>query len=159
MILVSLLSSIGTCTFTLLISTTSAQGLLAPLAIKPASAVVSTTSVAGSPWFDYETIQLTEEVLNRIKEEDATRSYASFYTDGSSSIGRNDPSLGPGACKTFPGDENWPAAADWGVFNDLLGGALIPTIPIAAPCYKNWGLYNSTRCAEIVANFHNPYVQ
>jgi hypothetical protein len=38
-------------------------------------------------------------------------------------------------CKTFPGDALWPIELIWDLFDILLGGALIKTVPIAAPCY------------------------
>lgn len=39
-------------------------------------------------------------------------------------------------CKVFPGDAEWPSEAAWDVLNRTLGGALIKTVPIAAPCYN-----------------------
>jgi hypothetical protein len=61
--------------------------------------------------------------------------------------------------KTFPGDPNWPKDIVWDVFNLMLGGALIPTKPIAASCYDSqWGKKkNAAKCTDIISNFTDAY--
>ncbi|KAH8601623.1 hypothetical protein B0O99DRAFT_562194 [Bisporella sp. PMI_857] len=49
------------------------------------------------------------------------------------------------ACKVFPTDADWPSSAEWNTLDVLTGGALIKTIPIAAPCYPG-PAFNQTRC-------------
>ena len=38
-------------------------------------------------------------------------------------------------CKCFPGDACWPSPADWESFNKSVGGRLVKTTPIGAPCH------------------------
>ncbi|ORY61446.1 FAD/FMN-containing isoamyl alcohol oxidase-like protein MreA [Pseudomassariella vexata] len=118
--------------------------------IEPAATVVPYDSVAEAPRFDYELVQLTEDVVERIGKEEATAEYADLFAfdDG--------PILQPGECKTFPGDEGWPADAKWDIFNGLLGNALIPTTPVAAPCCPNWGIDDKEKCNAIITNFADP---
>lgn len=61
-------------------------------------------------------------------------------------------------CKTFPGDALWPATWIWDLFDILIGGALVKTIPIAAPCYPGSG-YNAARCAVVVNNWTDSALQ
>ncbi|KAF1993794.1 FAD/FMN-containing isoamyl alcohol oxidase-like protein MreA [Amniculicola lignicola CBS 123094] len=63
-----------------------------------------------------------------------------------------------GYCKVFPGDADWPSDDTWGRLNGLLGGALIPTVPLAAPCYQNWGVYDKEKCAVIAGNRTDPFL-
>ena len=56
-------------------------------------------------------------------------------------------------------DDAWPSDAQWNALNDVLGGSLIPTVPIAASCYHNWGVYDQAQCAAITENFTDPYLQ
>jgi len=52
-------------------------------------------------------------------------------------------------CKAFPGDTNWPAAADWRRLNDTVDGALLKPQPVAAVCYPG-PKYDAERCKYIV---------
>ncbi|RYP14120.1 hypothetical protein DL767_010428 [Monosporascus sp. MG133] len=123
-----------------------------PRQIRPAAISMSSDlSVSGAPWFDYETVQLTDEVLRSIGQSEPVANYAHLFAFDSG------PTLPSGACRTFPGDAEWPSALEWDAFNALLGGALIPTVPLAAPCYGNWGVYDSARCAAVARNFRDPY--
>ncbi|KAI1135146.1 FAD-binding domain-containing protein [Hypoxylon sp. FL0543] len=40
-------------------------------------------------------------------------------------------------CRSISGDASWPSQADWDNLNDTVGGRLIATVPIAAPCHKS----------------------
>ncbi|KAK8136859.1 restculine oxidase precursor [Apiospora sp. TS-2023a] len=102
---------------------------------------VTTDSVAGVPWFEYERHQLAADGLGGLRAR------------GSG------PDLQPGECRTFPGDSSWPSESEWSDFSELLNGSLIQTVPVAAPCYKDWGLYNKEQCDVIRSNFINPYFQ
>lgn len=59
----------------------------------------------------------------------------------------------------FPGDAEWPSERAWETFNGLFGKALIKTVPIAAPCYQNLGVYDAEKCAAVRNSFSNPYLQ
>ncbi|KAH6629017.1 hypothetical protein C7974DRAFT_358570 [Boeremia exigua] len=38
-------------------------------------------------------------------------------------------------CKTFPEDRAWPSASEWDSFNKTVGGRLVETVPLGAPCH------------------------
>lgn len=108
---------------------------------------------ADAPLFEYETKQLTDGVIAKLSAEDAKL------------FGFDDSAVAPsfkkrsGFCKIFPGDNDWPSQKTWDRFNELVDGALIPTIPLAAPCYRNFGVYDPEKCAAIAKNDTNPYAQ
>lgn len=57
-------------------------------------------------------------------------------------------------CRSFPGDELWPSASEWAQLNDTVGGRLIATVPIGAPCHKP--TLDTTACQEIQDNWTWP---
>ncbi|KAF2201703.1 FAD binding domain-containing protein [Delitschia confertaspora ATCC 74209] len=129
-----------------------------PPYIEPAFTTVPRTSPAGAPLFETETIQLTDSVLRKLKTTPSTAKYAQqfiFDNDKPPNSTRR-----KGFCKTYPGDHDWPSNPTWDVFDNLLGrGALIPTVPIAAPCYDSkWGPKNEVKCGDVTARFNTPYL-
>ncbi|KAH7094849.1 hypothetical protein FB567DRAFT_511218 [Paraphoma chrysanthemicola] len=127
--------------------------------LEPAVATVPLSVAAGAPLQSAETRQLTDEVVERLITNNATSAYAEYFifqkdiADNFALARQNVSSR----CRTFPGDLAWPKALVWDVFDALLGGALIPTIPIAAPCYDTpWGKQNAQTCADVTKNFTNP---
>ncbi|KAF2843079.1 6-hydroxy-D-nicotine oxidase [Patellaria atrata CBS 101060] len=61
-------------------------------------------------------------------------------------------------CRCFPGDVCWPSQTDWNAFNKTVGGRLIATRPLAAPCHSSsFGPYNAAECARIQAAWTDPY--
>lgn len=65
----------------------------------------------------------------------------------------------PAACRAFPGDPSWPSSKTWSLFNTTLSGALIQTVPLAAPCYADWpAQYNADVCANLTANWGDPHL-
>lgn len=60
-----------------------------------------------------------------------------------------------GECKTYPDDSRWPSDSIWELFNDLLGGALVKTVPYAAPCYQSFGMYDVDRCDFLTRTWFN----
>lgn len=105
--------------------------------------------------FDFETKQLTDSALEKLPSRDRKL----FGFDSSAVNSTAEPSTKKGECKAFPDDDTWPTKEIWDRLNESTGGALIPTIPLAAPCYGNWGRYDAAKCAEIAKNFTNPYSQ
>lgn len=88
------------------------------------------STVTSSPdLLPFETVQLTESDLEPLNET-LTSLFAFDDTASANLTERSKVS-----CKTFPGDALWPAKWIWDIFDILLGGALIETVPIAAPCY------------------------
>ncbi|KAK8065577.1 hypothetical protein PG997_012324 [Apiospora hydei] len=112
---------------------------------------VNTDSVAGAPWFEYEKLQLTSDDLDGLSTRGSKPKVAGLI---GFDVG---PELQPGECRTFPGDSSWPSESEWSDFGDLLSGSLIQTVPVAAPCYKDWGVYNKEQCDAIRGSFPNPY--
>jgi hypothetical protein len=110
------------------------------------------------PLFDYETKSLTEEGLQQLVDKAGIVDNAHLFAFDDGTNG-NPGHLKSGSCKTFPGDAEWPSPSTWGTFDKLLDGALIETLPIAAPCYRNLGVYDAERCAAVQSSFTNPYFQ
>jgi hypothetical protein len=108
---------------------------------------------SGAYLFGYETKQLTDAALARLSADEQTL----FGFDDSAV--KSGPSRRSGECKLYPGDDAWPSEQTWDRFDALVDGNLIPTIPLAAPCYSNWGVYDSAKCAAITAKFTDPYTQ
>ncbi|KAF2127476.1 FAD-binding domain-containing protein [Dothidotthia symphoricarpi CBS 119687] len=50
-------------------------------------------------------------------------------------------------CKAFPGDEAWPSESEWDVFNTTVGGRLIATVPLGAPCHGSD--FDATTCNDL----------
>lgn len=74
---------------------------------------------------------------------------------GSSSSSSSSKRASAGTCKTYPGDALWPSTVVWDVFDLLLGGALIKTVPVASPCYEDYGNYDEAACEWLTANWSN----
>jgi hypothetical protein len=118
-----------------------------------ADATVSRRAPSGAYLFAYEKKQLTDEAIAQLSSEEQKL----FGFDDSavnSGLFRRS-----GECKTYPGDDTWPSEETWDKFDALTDGSLIPTVPLAAPCYSNWGVYDSAKCAAIAAKFTDPYLQ
>ncbi|KAK0634225.1 hypothetical protein B0T14DRAFT_542935 [Immersiella caudata] len=58
----------------------------------------------------------------------------------------------PRACKTFPGDLNWPSGSDWSRLNSSVAGALLRPLPPAAVCYLNSPAFDPARCSFLLQN-------
>lgn len=119
-----------------------------------ATTVPSTNSVANAPFFASEIHQLTDGVLAGLQAS-LGNSTALFE------FGRNTStkSLSSGECKVFPSDAAWPSDATWSLFDQLLGGALIKTVPLAAACYPSWSEYNKTECDYVSDEWTVSYLQ
>jgi hypothetical protein len=107
--------------------------------------------------FEYEKNPLTQKTLQQLAKEAGVENKSSLFSfeDGTT----NPNPLKASACKAFPGDAEWPSRCTWNSFNKLLGGALINTMPIAAPCYKNLGVYDAEKCAAVRNSYTDPYFQ
>lgn len=119
--------------------------------VRPAAANVSKESAAGAELFSNEAIQLTNSILVGLKNHNGLEQYAPLFAFGNDSNSNEEPSEGAGDCKTYPGDPSWPSADLWSVYDDLLGNALSPIIPIASPCYKDsvYDNYDASLCASV----------
>lgn len=45
------------------------------------------------------------------------------------------PPTPPTPCKVFPGDKAWPSQTEWSNLNSTVGGRLVATVPLGAPCH------------------------
>jgi len=103
-----------------------------------------------SPRFQWEDAQLTEAAV--------TADSALFgFDDGDASSKNPNPRPRPPKCKVFPGDAAWPPQTAWNLFNQTLGGALIKTVPLAAPCYNNWPQRDAAKCQRVIDNWADPH--
>lgn len=53
-------------------------------------------------------------------------------------------------CKCFPGDKCWPSPQEWAAFNATVGGRLVATVPLGAPCHDDtFTTYNKAACDNV----------
>ncbi|KAI1135180.1 FAD-binding domain-containing protein [Hypoxylon sp. FL0543] len=105
--------------------------------------------------FEGETLQLTEAVIaNLTSLELSNITLFSFQNDSRAAETIAKRAI-PGVCKTYPDDPFWPFPSTWGLFNVLLGGGLIQTVPYASSCYDSFGDHNVSRCDFITNNWIN----
>lgn len=111
------------------------------------------------PLFGYEINSLTEEKLHQLLKKAGELEKTHLF-DFDNEIGHGVTSVSEKSqCKAFPGRSGWPSRDTWALFDKLLDGTLIETVPIAAPCYLNLGIYNAEKCALVRDSFANPYFQ
>lgn len=136
----------------------SVSGVAIAILLSTATARDTIRAAPSQPLFRYEEESLTEDELQRLIETTAVADDAHLFTfDDGSAV---DPDrLKSGACKVFPGDSQWPSQSTWDTFDKLLGGALIKTVPLAAPCYHNLGVYDAEKCQAVRDSFSNQYTQ
>jgi len=131
--------------------------------VAPAVAQVDpTSSNSTAPLSSAETIQLTDAVLANLTNLDLSNiSLFGFGDDTAGAVAkRSNCATAKCDCKTYPGDLLWPAPIIWKVFDLLLGGALIKTVPYASPCYSDFKNKNTAKCDLITANWvNNSYMQ
>lgn len=99
--------------------------------------------------FDFEKDQLTDGVLGALSHEGSLD--LSTYSFGGTSVAKRQAK----ECKTYPTDPEWPSQQQWKDLDDLLGGALIKTVPEASICYRNSTVSNSTQCQSLSDSWGN----
>ncbi|RYN40780.1 putative FAD-linked oxidoreductase [Alternaria arborescens] len=50
-------------------------------------------------------------------------------------------------CKSFPGDKSWPSQSDWNSLNKTVGGRLVATVPLGAPCHGS--TFDNATCESL----------
>lgn len=113
---------------------------------------VSPASVAGAPLFNSEKVQLTDHDIAKLNHHQSA--LVKFGSHGADKHTRS-----TGKCKVFPGDDQWPSQSAWSALDNLLGGALIKTVPLAASCYSSWPEYDSEECARISSQWTDSHLQ
>ncbi|GFF31483.1 6-hydroxy-D-nicotine oxidase [Aspergillus udagawae] len=101
-----------------------------------AQSVSSNSTTAGASLFPAETLQLTDAVLANISSTIRTRPSSLRLT-----IIYGRPS------------------GTWELFDLLLGGALVKTVPLAASCYSSWPEYDAAECETVKSHWTNSYMQ
>lgn len=121
--------------------------------VAPAADTVSVASSnATVPYFPDEAVQLTPDVLTNPTALNLTGVDMFDFGSTDDAVAKR----ASAACKVFPGDKAWPSDLIWTVFDLLLGGALIKTTPLAAPCYSGWPkVRNAAECSYITNNWSN----
>jgi hypothetical protein len=127
------------------------SALLATHGEADASQRVPSNSSAAAPLFDYETVQLTDHAISKLsRNQSALVGFGNNTTNTTRSSGN---------CKVFPGDRQWPSQSSWSTLNNLLGGALIKNVPLAASCYTSWPQYDSDQCEKLSAQWTDSNIQ
>ncbi|OTA91975.1 hypothetical protein M434DRAFT_388087 [Hypoxylon sp. CO27-5] len=103
--------------------------------------------------FEGETLQLTDAVIANLTDLELSNITLFSFQNESSSAETLAKRAIPGVCKTYPDDPYWPFQSTWALFNVLLGGALIKTVPYASPCYDSFGDHNASKCDFITNNW------
>jgi hypothetical protein len=125
-------------------------------ALSTASLTTAATIVSMPGLFSYETKQLTKGVLEDVSAALQNNTLASMFAFGSNSttskLTVSKRSVNH-SCKVMPEDSLWPLDLIWDLFDGLLGGGLIKTVPLASYCYPDWPEYNASKCATITADW------
>lgn len=61
------------------------------------------------------------------------------------------------SCKCFPGDACWPSAAEWSGLNATVGGRLVATVPLGAPCHDP--AYDEVTCKSLQSQWQDSGIQ
>jgi hypothetical protein len=137
-----------------------AQSASPTLSVAPAAETLAVdVTSANVALFDFEAVQLTDDVVSTLQANPDLAEYASLFEfeDSSNSTlsARTRRARRSLRCKTMPGDLMYPNQTAWNVFDLLLGGALEKIVPIGSSCYKNseYNNYDAAKCANLVKNF------
>ena len=125
--------------------------------VAPAATTVSTSdTAAAAPLSADEAVQLTDSVIASLNATIANASTVALF-DFASNDTDSATKRSTSSCKVFPGDAAWPSTLIWDLFDLLLGGALIKTIPSAASCYSSWGVYSPSQCSYVSSEWTDSY--
>lgn len=106
-----------------------------------------------------ESLQLTDDVLANLTALQLTNIADFQFGNASAAKVKRGMVQANGLCKTAPSDSWWPSDDLWELLNILTGDALIKTVPLGAPCYKNSEYYDAAKCAYIIANWESTSMQ
>ncbi|KAI1480259.1 FAD-binding domain-containing protein [Daldinia eschscholtzii] len=127
------------------------ESTVAPAAASVDAGITNSTA----DLFEGETLQLTEAVLANLTDLELSNvTLFSFQNESDLAENLSKRSLS-GLCKTYSDDPYWPFPSTWGLFNVLLGGGLIQTVPYASSCYDSFGNRNTSKCDFITNNWIN----
>jgi len=125
--------------------------LLAVTALQFANEVTATTLCGCASRFDWENEELTDNAIAELsRHQDSSTTALLSFGDYSN--------VTTPTCKVFPGDALWPLQKVWDIFNTTLGGALVQTVPLAAPCYNSWPERDEATCQYITEHWSDPHL-
>ncbi|KAJ5176563.1 FAD linked oxidase N-terminal [Penicillium canariense] len=133
-----------------LVASASLAQALSTASLSAAATTVAATAGSAPLLFSYETKQLTDSVLADVSASLQNSTIASMFDFANNSTAKRSVRH---SCKPMPGDLLWPVDLIWNIFDRLLGGSLIKTIPLASVCYPDWPEYDATMCATITADW------
>lgn len=70
-----------------------------------------------------------------------------FTLLGAALVSGQAPPTPPTPCKAFPGDKVWPSQTEWSNLNSTVGGRLVATVPLGAPCHG--ASFNDATCESL----------
>ncbi|KAL4814967.1 hypothetical protein BDW67DRAFT_186262 [Aspergillus spinulosporus] len=127
------------------------KNVVSALAILAMSAAANASS---STLFPSERVQLTDAVLDKLASTYNT-SVSDLFSFSNASASSSLSRQSRHSCKLMPGDEEWPSALTWEIFDLLLGGGLIRATPLAAYCYPDWPDESLLRLSFLGNERHN----
>ncbi|RYO76028.1 hypothetical protein DL766_007703 [Monosporascus sp. MC13-8B] len=108
--------------------------------VAPAVEEITTSPPSAVEVLPFEERQLTPNVIANLTNYNLSDVQLFDFEDADEALGKR--TFGRRSCKTYPGDSLYPHRLVWGLFNILLGGALIEGTPPASVCYSDWHQYN-----------------
>ncbi|RYP48227.1 hypothetical protein DL768_005834 [Monosporascus sp. mg162] len=105
----------------------------------------------------FEASQLTPNVIANLTNYNLSDVQLFDFENADGAVERR--TFGRRSCKTYPGDSLYPHRLIWGLFDILLGGALMEGTPPASACYSDWPQYNKAKCDDITAKWTTPQYQ
>jgi hypothetical protein len=63
----------------------------------------------------------------------------------------------PNQCKSFPEDKSWPSQAEWDSLNKTVGGRLVATVPLGAPCHGS--TFDDATCESLKKDWQYEKIQ
>lgn len=135
------------------VSAAAVQAASGTASLTPAATTVIASAPSGPPLFPIEAVQLTDGVLADVAAAIQNETVSSLFAFGTSASNGTVSKRGARSCKLLPGDLHWPIDLVWHIFDLLLGGRLIKTVPLAAACYPEWPEYDAANCAAITSKW------
>ncbi|KAF7879761.1 uncharacterized protein EAF02_007931 [Botrytis sinoallii] len=127
------------------------QGLATEIVVDGTYYSVNSSTLAPAGALVNGKVQLTDAIVTNLTDIGLSNAELFEFDTSSSDLSKRTYS-----CKVYPGDAAWPATLIWDIFDILAGGALISTVPLAAPCYADWPHHeNTAQCLHITDDWTN----
>ncbi|TGO19281.1 hypothetical protein BTUL_0005g01300 [Botrytis tulipae] len=127
------------------------QGLATEIVVNGTCYSVNSSTLAPAGALVDSKVQLTDAIVTNLTDIGLSNAELFEFDTSSSDLSKRTYS-----CKVYPGDSAWPVTLIWDIFDILAGGALISTVPLAAPCYADWPRHeNTAKCLYIMDDWTN----